>query len=154
MLDLPLDQLQQWMQAVIVHPADVELALTLGDGTKAVAVRSSATSMFIPVEEPRAPGSLVEIALDADPSRLRCAARVEPPGNVEYFLTEIFDSAKRNGGRPSLFDMAFLASHYRSEYRMLAVPDPVQRTLFPVVVTIGRLLGKYERYADAPEPVQ
>ena len=91
---------------------------------------------------------------NAGTEELRCAARVEPPGNIEYFLTEMFDSARRNGGRPSLFDIAFLASHFRSEYRMLAVPDMVQRILFPVVVTIGRLLGKYERYADAPEPVR
>src|SRR5919112_3914868 len=29
---------------------------------------------------------------------LRCAAQVEPADNLEYFLTEIFASTKRNGG--------------------------------------------------------
>jgi hypothetical protein len=30
----------------------------------------------------------------------------------------------------------------------------VQRLVFPVVVAVGRLLGKYRKYADAPEPVK
>lgn len=34
---------------------------------------------------------------------------------------------------------------------MLDVPPPVQRFLFPVVVALGRMLG---RYADAPEPMR
>jgi hypothetical protein len=30
----------------------------------------------------------------------------------------------------------------------------VQRYIFPVQVLIGRLLGKYRRFADAPAPVR
>jgi hypothetical protein len=37
---------------------------------------------------------------------------------------------------------------------MAEIPAPVQRFLFPVVVAVGGLLGKYKRYADAPEPVR
>jgi hypothetical protein len=29
----------------------------------------------------------------------------------------------------------------------------VQRWLFPVQLVVGKLLGKYKRYADAPEPL-
>ena len=36
---------------------------------------------------------------------------------------------------------------------MLAVPRLAQAILFPVIVLVGRLLGKYEKYADAPPPV-
>ena len=86
---------------------------------------------------------------------LRCTASIEPAGNVEYFLTEIFASTKRNGGqRPDPFDAAFLLLRYRSEFGMLAVPAFVQRVVFPVQVAIGRSLGKYRKYADAPEPVR
>ena len=84
---------------------------------------------------------------------LRCAAYIEPADNVEYFLTEVFASMKRNGGRPSLFDIAFLTRRYRSEYAMFAIPAAVQAILFPVLVAIGTLLGRYGRYADAPQPV-
>jgi hypothetical protein len=74
---------------------------------------------------------------------------------VEYFLTEIFASAKRHGGgRPDPFDAAFLTRRYRSEFAMLAIPAPVQCFVFPVLVALGRVLGRYKRYADAPEPVR
>jgi hypothetical protein len=67
----------------------------------------------------------------------------------------IFESQKRNGGtRPNLFDAAFLARRYRSEFGIAEIPAPVQRLVFPVVVLIGRLLGRYGKYADEPEPVR
>ena len=86
---------------------------------------------------------------------LLCDAYVEPADNVEYFLTEIFASVKRSGGaRPDPFDAAFLTRRYRNEFAMLEIPTPVQRFLFPAVVAVGRLLGKYRRYANAPDPVR
>ena len=88
---------------------------------------------------------------DAD---LVCAGHIEPIHNVEYFLTEMFASMKRHGGgRPGLFDVAFLATRFRSEYGVIEIPAAVQRIVFPVLVAIGRLLGRYERFADAPPPV-
>ena len=86
---------------------------------------------------------------------LRCTGHVEPADNVEYLLGELFASAKRNGGTlPDLFDAAFLMTRYRSEYAMVKIPAPVQRVVFPVLVALGKLLGRYARYADAPEPVR
>jgi mannose-6-phosphate isomerase-like protein (cupin superfamily) len=85
---------------------------------------------------------------------LHCRGYVEPADNVEYLLTEVFESAKRHGrGQPDLFDIAFLGSRYRSEYTMVEIPAAVQRLMFPVLIAVGRLIGKYARYADAPEPV-
>ncbi len=43
---------------------------------------------------------------------------------------------------------------YRSEFQMSEIPAAVQRFVFPVQVALGRLLGKYKKYADAPEPVR
>jgi hypothetical protein len=37
---------------------------------------------------------------------------------------------------------------------MAVIPAVVQRLVFPVLVIVGRLLGKYRKYADAPEPVR
>jgi uncharacterized cupin superfamily protein len=86
---------------------------------------------------------------------LRCTGYIEPADNVEYFLTEIYASTKRSGGaQPDPFDAAFLARRYRSEFAILEIPGPVQRFVFPIQVAVGRLLGKYRRYADAPEPVR
>ena len=85
---------------------------------------------------------------------LRCTAFIEPADNVEYLLTHLFESAKRTGrGRPDLFDAAFLMTRYRSEYAMLEIPAVIQRMAFPALVALGTLLGRYRKYADAPEPV-
>ena len=77
-----------------------------------------------------------------------------PAGDRLEVENILYASTKRNGGRPSLFVAAFLMGRYRSEFGMLEIPMAVQRFLFPVLVTIGRRLGKYRRYADAPEPVR
>jgi hypothetical protein len=37
---------------------------------------------------------------------------------------------------------------------MVEIPAPAQRFVFPILVAIGRLLGRYKEYADAPEPVR
>jgi uncharacterized cupin superfamily protein len=86
---------------------------------------------------------------------LRCKGYVEPADNIEYFLGAIYESQKRSGGsRPDPFDAAFLARRYRSEFSIVKIPAPVQRIVFPVQVAIGTLLGRYKKYADAPEPVR
>jgi quercetin dioxygenase-like cupin family protein len=80
---------------------------------------------------------------------------IRPADNVEYFLTAIFESQRMSGGsRPDLFDAAFLTRRYRGEFYMSEIPAVVQRLVFPVLVAVGRVLGKYGKYADAPEPVR
>src|SRR5688572_10641513 len=92
---------------------------------------------------------------NAGQDELHCTAYIEPADNLEYFLTELFASTKRNGGhRPDPFDAAFLVTRYRSEFGMLAIPAAVQRLVFPLVVALGTLLGRYRKYADAPAPIR
>jgi quercetin dioxygenase-like cupin family protein len=86
---------------------------------------------------------------------LLCTGYVQPADNTEYFLAALFESQRESdGSRPSLFDAAFLTRRYRSEFHMSEIPAAVQRFVFPVLVAAGRLLGKYKKYADAPEPVR
>jgi quercetin dioxygenase-like cupin family protein len=92
---------------------------------------------------------------NAGQDELHCVGYVEPPDNIEYFLAELFASTKRNGGkRPDPFDAAYLVSHFSSEFSLQEVPAAVQRIVFPIQIVLGRLLGKYKRYADAPDPVR
>ena len=37
---------------------------------------------------------------------------------------------------------------------MAEIPAVVLRVVFPVLVAVGQVLGKYKKYADAPEPVR
>jgi quercetin dioxygenase-like cupin family protein len=86
---------------------------------------------------------------------LRCTGHIEPADNVEYFLTEIYASTKRRGGvGADPFEAAFLVRRYRSEFALVEVPAAVQRFVFPLQVAVGTLLGRYRRYAGAPEPVR
>jgi quercetin dioxygenase-like cupin family protein len=92
---------------------------------------------------------------NAGEDELRCSAYIEPAGNAEYFLSELFASQRRRGGqRPGIFDVAFLTRRYRSEYGFVAIPPIVQRLLFPLIVAIGSVLGRFDRYSDAPEPMR
>jgi quercetin dioxygenase-like cupin family protein len=91
---------------------------------------------------------------NAGDDELVCTGFVRPPGNFEYFLTEVYASMRRNGGeRPGLFDGAYLGQRYRTEFEMTEVPLPVRRLIFPVIAAGGRLLGKHRRFAGAPEPI-
>jgi quercetin dioxygenase-like cupin family protein len=78
---------------------------------------------------------------------------VSPPHNCEYYLSQLFDSMKRTGKGPNPLDMAFLVGRYRSEFGGRPIPAPVERGVFPLMRLVGRLTGRYARYADAPEPV-
>jgi quercetin dioxygenase-like cupin family protein len=90
---------------------------------------------------------------NAGPTELRCTGWARPVHNIEYFLTSIFDSSKQAGGvRPGIFDAAFLTTRYRSEIQMLDIPAVVQKVVFPVVLALGNMLGKYDKFKDAPEP--
>lgn len=92
---------------------------------------------------------------NAGEGELRCTGHIRPPDSIEYFLRAVYDSQKRTGrGRPDPFDAAYLLTRYRDEFAMPGIPRFVQRFVFPVQVFIGRLLGRYRRYADAPEPVR
>ena len=115
-------------------------------------------------EEPRfaGPGDSVDFKAgephrfwNAGDAELRVAGYIEPAGNAEYFLTELFDSMRRTGsGRPDLFDVAYLSQRYGREYSVLEIPRLVQRLAFPVLVFLGVALGLFDKYEDAPAPVK
>jgi quercetin dioxygenase-like cupin family protein len=86
---------------------------------------------------------------------MQCSGYVRPPDNIEYFLTEIYDSTRRNGGtRPGTFDSAYLLDRYKSEFDMFEIPGFVRKVIFPISLAIGRLTGRGKKFRDAPEPVR
>ncbi|MFL5861877.1 MAG: cupin domain-containing protein [Solirubrobacteraceae bacterium] len=85
---------------------------------------------------------------------LRCSGWASPPDNLEYYLTEVFASTRRGGGRPNPFDVAYLLGHYRTEFGLGEIPAPVRAVVFPLLRVVGRLLGRDRRYADAPPPIR
>jgi quercetin dioxygenase-like cupin family protein len=131
-----------------------EEAMTVERGTIAYQVLGEEERRAGPGESVSFPPGVAHRFWNAGDDELVCTGVVRPPGNVEYFLTEIFASTARNGGqRPGAFDAAYLTRRYRSEFAMLAIPRPVQRIVFPVIVAVGRILGRHRRFAGAPKPV-
>jgi quercetin dioxygenase-like cupin family protein len=101
-----------------------------------------------------APG-VVHRFWNAGDDELVLTGTIRPPGNVEYFLGEVFASTARTGGeRPGFFDAAWLSHRYRTEFAMTEIPAPVRRLVFPLVAAAGRLLRRDRRFAGAPEPLR
>jgi hypothetical protein len=88
---------------------------------------------------------------NAGQTELRMTGWCRPPGNVEFFLGALFESARKNGGRPALVDAAFLVTRYRTEFAMLELPAFVRRVVIPILYVVGRALGMHAKYRDAPE---
>lgn len=81
---------------------------------------------------------------------LVCSGYISPPDNIVYFLSQIYKSTNENGGRPGLYDSAFLLNRYRTEFGMLEMPAFVQKVIFPIVLFVGNLIGKNKKFKGAP----
>ncbi len=83
------------------------------------------------------------------------SGQVKPSNNYEYFIRHIYQSANEaNDDKPGAFDAAFLLTKYKSEMDMLVIPKPVKLILFPVLLAIGKITGKFKKFADAPPAVK
>jgi quercetin dioxygenase-like cupin family protein len=92
---------------------------------------------------------------NAGEDEMQCKAWVKPAHNFVFFLSAIFAAQQKTGtNRPAMFDAAYLLRRYRSEYDMLDIPVFVKKVVMPATYFIGKLLGKYRHFKDAPEPVK
>jgi mannose-6-phosphate isomerase-like protein (cupin superfamily) len=67
-----------------------------------------------------------------------------PAVDLDRFLQATFEVLNAGSvGRPPLFYMAHLLLRHRHTQTLLIMPRPIQAVLFPVIVTIGTLLGRY-----------
>ena len=132
-----------------------EESLTVERGTMGYQRPGEAEQVARPGETVTFPPGDAHRFWNAGDDELVCTGVIRPPDNVEYYLTEIFASMRRNGGkRPGMLDAAYLSHRYRAEFETLEIPAPVRRFVFPVVAAASRLLGLQRRFAGAPEPVR
>jgi len=80
--------------------------------------------------------------------------RAIPAGDLDRFLQAIF--AIVNAGppnRPSLFHLAHLLHRYRHAYQMMMMPRWVQRLAFPLIISVGHVVGAYPKtgWPGSPE---
>ena len=70
--------------------------------------------------------------------------RVVPAGDLDHFLQGMFAVVNAGPpGRPPIFYMAHVLNRHSRTQRIAAVPAPILKTLLPIVVFIGTLMGKY-----------
>jgi len=73
-----------------------------------------------------------------------------PAVDLDRFLSAMFDVMNRGAaGRPPVFYMAHLLWRHRRTQAVLIMPRAIQAVLFPTIVLMGTLLGRY-RGTDWP----
>lgn len=81
---------------------------------------------------------------NAGDDRLELSGRVVPAGDLDRFLQAIFAVLNASpSGRPSIFYLAHVLRRHRHTHAILVPPPPIQRMVFPLVLFLGRILGKY-----------
>lgn len=69
---------------------------------------------------------------------------VRPAVDLDRYLQAIFEVMNAGArDRPSLFYLAHVALRHRRTQAVLIMPRPLQAILFPLVVALGTLLGRY-----------
>ena len=86
---------------------------------------------------------------------LHCTGYVKPANTLVFYLSSIYAAQNKTGtGRPETFDGAFLLKRYASEYDMAELPGFVKKVIIPATYYVGKLLGKYRHFSDAPAPLK
>jgi len=80
---------------------------------------------------------------------------VKPAHSIVFFLSAVYAAQKKSGKhQPDQFDGAYLLTKYKSEYAMGDIPPFVRNVIIPITYQMGKMMGKYKKFKDAPEPVK
>jgi len=92
---------------------------------------------------------------NAGQDELRCKGWIKPANTIVFFLSSVYAAQNKSGkAQPEQFDGAFLLTRYSTEYDLPEIPKFVKKIIIPLTYTVGKLLGKYKHFRDAPEPVK
>ena len=92
---------------------------------------------------------------NAGEDTLHCRGWVKPANTLPFFLTAVY--AAQNKSRtpePERFDGAYLLRRYASEYDLPEIPRFVKKVIIPATYFVGKLIGRYRHFKDAPKPVK
>lgn len=85
---------------------------------------------------------------------LHCEGWLKPANTIVFYLTAIYNAQNKSGkAQPEQFDAAYLFTRYSSEYDLPEIPAFVKKVIIPITYQIGKLLGKYKHFENAPAPV-
>ena len=95
--------------------------------------------------EPAAfPAGVVHSWWNAGDDLLEFSGRAIPATDLDRFLQAIFAIVNAApSGRPSIFYVAHVLWRHRHTQAIATPPRIVQRVVFPLILVVGRILGKY-----------
>ena len=111
-------------------------------GTETITLSAGGTATF--------PAGTAHRWWNAGDVPLVLAGQAVPAADLDRFLQAVFAvlNASSNG-RPSIFHLAHVLWRHRGTQTFLKPPPAIQKIVFPVILLIGRILGKY-RGSDWP----
>ena len=90
------------------------------------------------------PAGVVHKWWNAGDDLLELSGRTIPAGDLDRYLQAIFAVLNASpSGRPSVFYMAHVAWRHRYTQALAMPPRAIQRIVFPLILFLGRILGKY-----------
>ena len=91
------------------------------------------------------PAGVVHSWWNAGEAHLEFNGRVVPAVDLDQFLQALFAVLNASAtDRPSIFYLAHVLWRHRRTQAVATPPVAIKRILFPVVLLIGRILGKYK----------
>ena len=91
------------------------------------------------------PAEVVHSWWNAGETLLEFNGRVVPAVDLDQFLQALFAVLNASAtDRPSIFYLAHVLWRHRRTHAVVRPPVAIQRILFPAVLLIGRVLGKYK----------
>jgi quercetin dioxygenase-like cupin family protein len=119
------------------HEEGIVKAGTLGAqlGTEEIVIPAGGAAVF--------PAGIRHRWWNAGDDLLEFSGQVVPAVDLDRYLQAVFAVLNASNGRPPIFYLAHVLWRHR-DTQLLSIPPPaIQRIALPVVLIIGRILGKY-----------
>ena len=90
------------------------------------------------------PAGTVHAWWNAGDDLLELSGRATPAGDLDRYLQALFAVLNASpSGRPSIFYLAHILWRHRNTQAVALPPRTIQWIVFPVILLVGRVLGKY-----------
>jgi mannose-6-phosphate isomerase-like protein (cupin superfamily) len=105
-------------------------------GNEKVVVPAGGTAVF--------PAGVLHNWWNAGEGLLEVSGRAVPAGDLDRYLQALFSVLNASeSGTPSIFYLAHVLWRHRHTQAVMTPPLAIQRIVFPLVLLLGRVLGKY-----------
>jgi len=105
-------------------------------GKEKIVVPAGGTAVF--------PSGVIHAWWNAGDDLLELGGRAIPAGDLDRYLQALFAVLNASSsGRPSIFYLAHVLWRHRHTQSVTLPPRIIQQIVFPIVLLVGRVLGKY-----------